>query len=129
MTISHFKILKWTKLLDRIEIINEKIKRERESTGTVDLKILFRLSGAPQLLIELNKNRITATPVSRADANIVVTSDLSTLAHIKGKEKRLRAIIWALLTRKLKINGGLFSLIRFYRNLWLIEEIFSEKIS
>jgi predicted N-acetyltransferase YhbS/putative sterol carrier protein len=128
-TISYFKILNWSKLLNRIEIINEKIKNERVHIEKADLKVLFRLAGAPHLFLELGKDGIKAAQTSDARADIVLTTDLSILAQIKGKKKRVRAMIWAVLTRKLKIRGGLFSLVKFYQNLWLVEEIFSEKVS
>jgi len=123
-TLSYFKILNWTKLSSQIEKTKETLKGKN-----VDLKIMFNLLGAPQLLIELTKNKIKIAQAPFANADIVVNGDLSTLAHIKSKKNKSRAVIWALLTRKLQIKGNIFSLIKFYKNIWLIKEIFSVKIS
>lgn len=130
-TISYFKLLSWGKLRNRVEGVNEKIKNEKErleKLSSVDLKILFQLSNVPQLFLELNRNGIKVSDGDPRSADVVVTSDLSTLSILKKKEGRKRNLIWALLTRKLKIKGGLLNLFRFYRSFWLIEEIFSGKI-
>ena len=125
--VSYFKLLSWSKLKDRIEILNEKIEKERFEN--FDLKIRFHLFGAPQLLLELNKNGVRVSERNFRNANVTIISDLSTLSVLKEKKNRKRNLIRALLTGKLKIKGSLFSLFRFYRSFWLIEEVFSEKIS
>lgn len=125
-TVSYFKLLSWRKLKDRIKILN-KIKRKR--LEKLDLKIRFHLFGAPQLLLELNKNGVRVSERNFRNANVTIISDLSTLSILKEKKNRKRNLIRALLTGKLKIKGSFFSLFRFYRSFWLIEEIFSEKIS
>jgi len=126
-TVSYFKLLSWSKLNDRIKVVNENVNRER--LEKVDLKIRFQLSGAPPLLIELGKNGVKVSERDFKNANVTFTSDLSTLSILKEKKGRKRNLIRALLTGKLKIRGSLFNLFSFYRSFWLIEEIFSEKIS
>lgn len=126
-TVSYFKLLSWRKLKDRIKILNEKIEKERFEK--FDLKIRFHLFGAPQLLLELNKNGVRVSERNFKNANVTIISDLSTLSILKEKKNRKRNLMRALLTGKLKIKGSFFSLFRFYRSFWLIEEIFSEKIS
>jgi len=126
-TVSYFKLLSWRKLRDRIKIVNEKIKRKR--LEKLDLKIRFQLSGATQLLLELSKNGVMVSERNFKNANVTIISDLSTLSILKDEKGRKRKLIRALLTGKLKIKGGLFNLFRFYRSFWLIEEVFSGKIS
>lgn len=126
-TISYFKILNWSKLISRIDTTNKQTKKQSNTSKKGSLKVLFNLSGAPQLLIELDQENVKATQCSHQSPNVVLTSDLSTLARIKTNKKRFRAIIWALLTRKIKISGSLFDIIKLYKNFWLIEQIFSEK--
>jgi len=128
-TVSYVKLLSWRKLKDRIKIVNETIKNEREGLERLDLKIRFQLSGAPQLLLELSKNGVRVSERNFKNANVTVISDLLTLSILKEKKSRKRNLIRALLTGKLKIKGSLFNLFRFYRSFWLIEEVFSGKIS
>jgi len=107
--------------------LNEKIEKERFEK--FDLKIRFHLFGAPPLLLELNKNGVRVSERNFKNANVTIISDLSTLSILKEKKNRKRNLIRALLTGKIKVKGGFFSLFRFYRSFWLIEEIFSGKIS
>ena len=128
-TVSYFKLLSWSKLKDRIKVVNEKIKSEKEKLEKLDLKIRFQLSGAPQLLLELSKNGVRVSERNFKNANVTVISDLSTLSILKKKKCRRRNLIRALFTGKLKIKGSLVNLFRFYRSFWLIGEVFSGKIS
>jgi len=109
--------------------VNEKIKIERDRLEKLNLKILFQLSGAPQLLLELSQSGVRVTEDNFKNANVTVISDLSTLSILKEKKSRKRNLISALLTGKLKIRGSLFNLFKFYRSFWVIEEVFSGKIS
>jgi len=128
-TISYFKLLSWSKLKNNIKAVNEKIKHESKRLEKLNLKILFQLSGAPQLLLKLSKKGIEDGETDLQNADVIVIGDLSTLAVLKGREGRIRNLLKALLTRKLKIKGGLFSILKFYRSFWLVEEIFREKVS
>jgi len=126
-TVSYSKVLSWSKLKDRAEVVNEQINSERFEK--FDLKIRFQLSGAPQLLLELSKKGVRVSDGNFKNANITIKSDLSILSMLKKKKWRKRNLIRALLTGKLKVKGSLLNILRFYRSLWLIEEVFSEKIS
>ena len=131
-TVSYFKLLSWSKLKNNIKAVNGKLKREKErleKISKLDLKIRFQLSGAPKLLLKLSKKGVEAGERDLKNADVIVTGDLSTLTVLKEKKNRIRNLSKALLTRKLKIKGSLFNLFRFYRSFWLIEEVFSEKIS
>ncbi len=128
VTTSYFKLLNWSKLESRINIVNEEVKNERKLPKT-NLKILFEIYGAPPLFLELNEKGIIVGKGDTEKENVTVVSDLSTMFILKENRGRLRNLIRALFTRKLKIKGNLPNLIRFYRNFWLIEKIFSGKIS
>jgi len=130
-TISYFKLLSWNKIINNEKAVNEKIKREKkkfEKLSKLDLKILFQLSGAPQLLLRLTKKGIEVCETNLKNADVTVIGNLSTFAALKDREGRIRNLLKALLTRKLKIKGSLFSFFKFYRSFWLIEEVFSEKV-
>ena len=126
-TVSYFKLLNWSKLKDRIKVVNKKIEGER--LEKLDLKIRFQLFGAPELFLELSEDGVRASEGNFKNANVTIMSDLSTLSILKEKKNRKRNLIRALLTGKLKVKGSLLNLFRLYRSFWLIEEVFSGKIS
>ena len=126
-TISYFKILDWSKLISKINVANK--QKQCPASKRRGLKVLFNLSGAPPLLLELYQEKVEPSQCSDPNPDVVLTSDLYTLSSIKANKKRLRALFWALFIRKIKIRGNLLNIIKLYKNFWLIEQIFSEKIS
>jgi GNAT superfamily N-acetyltransferase len=131
VTVSYIKILKWKELENRINVLNREIRNNAEKFGRLpksELTILFRLLNTPQLLLSLSKKGIAIYEAGSEKARVTVTSDFTTLAKIKKKEHRMYHLFAALVTRKLRIQGSLVSLFRFYRNLWLIEDVFSQRL-
>lgn len=130
-TVSYVKILKWKELEKRIGIMNHEIRNDAEKFDRLpksELTILFRLLNTPQLLLSLSKKGIEIYEAGSKKAKVTVTSDFTTLARIKKSEHRMYHLLAALVTRNLKIRGSLVSLFRFYRNLWLIEDVFSQRL-
>ena len=127
-TISYLKLLSWKKLRENVKVINERLKEERK-LPKADLKIMFKIFGAPNLFLELGKDGVKASEKEFGKVDVTIISDLSTLSEIKEKKGRARDLLKALFTRKLKVKGGVFNIFKLYRSLWLIKEIFSGKIS
>jgi len=131
MTVSFVKILKWKELENTITVLNKEIKSNKEKSDRLpktELTILFLLLNTPQLLLSISKKGIGIYEAGSKKAKITVKSDFATLAILKRREHRIYHLLTALLTRKLKIQGNLISLFRFYRNIWLIEDVFSQRI-
>lgn len=89
-----------------------------------DFTVVFHVSGAPPLTITVNKGRIEASEESIEDAPLKITTDFATLTALRRRERRMRRFLKALLERKLKVKGSLFSIIKLYQNLHTLEEIF-----
>jgi len=90
-----------------------------------NLNILFQLPSAPQLLLKLSRKGIEVCEVDVCIADVIVKSNVSTLVVLKQKKHRMYNLLKMLLTRKLKIQGGFIDLCKFYRSLWILEEVFS----
>ena len=127
-TVTYAKRLNWKKVMRRINEINGKMESKRGTNGKMsklNSKIAFCVSGAPPLTITINRERIEAIEENIEDADVKVESDLATLITLQKRKNRARRLLKALLTGKLKVRGGLFSIWRLYRNFHLLEEIFS----
>lgn len=130
-TVSYVKILKWKELEKKLGVLNQEIKKNAEKLEELpksELTILFRLSNIPQLLLSFSKKGIEVDVAGAKNANVTVRSDLTTLARLRKKKRRTYHLLTALATRKLKIQGSLVNLFRFYRCLSLIEDVFSQKL-
>jgi hypothetical protein len=112
-----------------VKVVNEKIKNESERLEKLNIKIRFQLSGVPPLFLRLSKDGVRVNEGDLENADVTVISDSSTFSILKEKKNRKRNLIKALFTRKLKIKASPSNLFRFYRSFWLIEEVFSGKIS
>jgi predicted N-acetyltransferase YhbS len=130
-TVSYLKLLSWRKVKDSVEKVNEKLKVEGKNLKLPKsgLKVMFQISSAPSLLLKLSERGVEVFEGVSENANLTVVSDLSTLSVFKEGKGNVWNLIKALLKRRLKIKGSFSNLIRFYRNFWLIKEIFSGKIS
>jgi len=128
-TVSYFKLLSWKRLMKHIASLNERIRKEesKENLSKQNLKIFFNISNAPLLILSFHGNRIEIEEDFCEDADVTISGDLSTFISLKEK-KDIGNLIKALITRKIKVKGGLFSLIRLYRHIQLLREIFSVKI-
>jgi predicted N-acetyltransferase YhbS/putative sterol carrier protein len=130
-TTQYFKLLNWSRMKNRVKIVNEKTRKDKtrsEKLPNSDLRVLFKLSDAPGLLLEIDQNGIRASEEELENPNIILTSDLATLYAFRERKGRLWKLTKALLKRRLKIKGGLFSFLRFYQSFWLIEDVFDERI-
>lgn len=130
-TVSYVKLLNWNELKKRVNALSQEIqanKEKLEKMAKLDLTVLLELPSAPRLLLRLNNNMIEVDETHLKNPKVILRSDLYTLTILKKRKGRIRNLLKALLTGKLKIRGSLMDLFRFYQNLWLIEEIFSKKI-
>jgi hypothetical protein len=110
-----------------VEEANMNTGRNGESGGKSvkrNLKVVFYVLGAPPLTIALNQGRIEAFQGDVEGPALRVKSDLATFGHLRRKEKRMRRLVKALLTRRLRVRGSLFDIVSLYQNLPLLEEIF-----
>ena len=133
-TVFYFKILNWNKLKANAQILNEKISAGnfKDKLSDFHLNITFKISDAPPLSISMTERGVIVdrkTDASKRDADITISADLATLQQVGAKQKRLRNVFKALLTRKLSVKGSLLNLLTLYRNIWILQEIFSRKIT
>ena len=133
-TAYYLKILNWKEVEANVRRFNSQIAagKFRDRLSKFELKILFNFSNAPQLYLHMTENGIAVGEKNQdyeKTADVVIAGDLSTLQKIKIKKKRLRNVLTALITGKLKIKGKPRKLHCFYQNLWILQEIFSRKIT
>jgi predicted N-acetyltransferase YhbS len=130
-TVAYVKLLNWNELKKRASVLNWRMKVSKDKFRDLpksDLTILIRLPNAPVLLLKLRRGRIKVSGADSGKANIRLESDLSTLAILKRRKHRVYNLLKMLLLRRLKIRGSIIDLFRFYRSLWILEEIFSQKV-
>ena len=132
-TVFYFKILNWNKLEANTRILNEKISAGNFKYRLTDfhLRLHFKISDAPPLHLYMTEKGVTVEGkmgLTTRDADITISADLKTLQQVGAKQKRLRNVLVALLTRKLRISGSPKKLLTLYRNLWLLQEIFGRQI-
>jgi GNAT superfamily N-acetyltransferase len=117
-TVTYCKRWSWKQFIRRVEEVNMKT----DPKG--NLKFVFHVLGAPPLTIALNQGRIEAFQGDIEGAAVRIKSDLATLGHLKRKERRMRKLVKALLTGRLRVSGSLSGIIHLYQNLHLLEEVF-----
>jgi predicted N-acetyltransferase YhbS len=129
-TLRYCKRWSWKNLVERVKEINSacalNLSQENgfKRRTRDDLTVVFQVLGASPLTIVVNKGRIEALEESIEDAPLKITTDLATLTALSRREKRMRRVLKALLERKLKVRGSLFSIIKLYRNFHTLEAIF-----
>lgn len=125
-TLRYCKRWGWKNVVERVKEINVNLGQEDgfNKRATDNFAVVFYVSGASPLTIVVNKGRIEALEESIEDAPLKVTTDLATLTALSRRERRIRRFLKALLQRKLKVKGSLFSIIKLYHNLYTLEEIF-----
>lgn len=125
-TVRYGKLWGWKSVVGRVKEINMNLGQEEafNRRAADNFAVVFHVLGAPPLTIAVNKGRIEASEESIEDAPLKVTTDLATLTALRRRERRMRRILKALLERKLKVSGSLFSIIKLYQNLHTLEEIF-----
>jgi len=131
-TASYIKILNWRKVKENAKLLNEEIRagKFRSRLAGFELKVLFKIVNAPSLCFHIAEDGIQ---VSEGDecpetADIVVRSDLATLQKMNCKRGRKTNLFRAALTGQLKFRGKTSKLLSFYRNLWIIEQLFSRRV-
>jgi GNAT superfamily N-acetyltransferase len=117
-TVTYCRRWSWKQFIRRVQGLNMKT----DVAGK--FKFVFHVLGAPSLTIALNQGRIEVLQGDVEGAVVTIKSDLATLGHLKRKERRMRELIKALLTGRVRVSGSLSGIIRLYQNLHLIEEIF-----
>lgn len=128
----YFKILHWRKLEANVHRLNEQIAagKFKDRLSKFELNVLFKISNAPQLHFSLTETGITVGEIGQSHnrkPEVTITADLDTLQKVGSRKRRYLNIFKALLTGKLKINGSPRKLIALYKNIWILQEIFSQK--
>lgn len=131
-TTSYVKILNWRKVKENARILNEEIKvgKFKNRLTGLKLKVLFKIVNAPALSFYIAEEGIQVGEGDECfeEADIVVWSDLATLQKMNSKRGRKTNLFRAALTGKLKFRGKTSKLLDFYRNLWIIEQLFSRRV-
>lgn len=125
-TLRYCKRWSWKNVVERVKEINMNLGQKDgfNRRATDNFAVVFHVLGASPLTITVNKGRIEALEESIEDTPLKVTTDLATLTALSRRERRIRRFLKALLQRKLKIKGSLFSIIKLYHNFHTLEEIF-----
>ena len=132
-TVSYVKILNWGKVKENARLLNEEISagKFKSRLAGFELKVLFKIDNAPALCFYIAEEGIQVSEGDDGcfeDADIVVCSDLATLRQMYRKRGRKTNLFRATLTGKLKFRGKISKLLSFYRNLWIIEQLFSRRV-
>jgi predicted N-acetyltransferase YhbS len=132
-TTFYLKILHWRKLKENVQRLNEQIAAGKfgESLPKTELKVAFKIRNAPQLSftmsgkgVEVKENELCC----EKDSDITVQADLATLEKVGSRKNRMWNLFAALLSGKLRIRCKPTKLVVFYRNLWILKEVFGKKI-
>ncbi|MCD6240492.1 GNAT family N-acetyltransferase [Candidatus Bathyarchaeota archaeon] len=132
-TAQYTKVLNWRKVKRNVEQLNEEIRSGKfgKNLPKSDLKVLFKISAAPPLCIYIKKDGLVVDDSRDLsdDADIMVSGDFSVFNRIKMSKRRKWSFLKALLTGKLKIKVKLTKLFSFFDTLWILEKVFSEKMT
>ena len=132
-TAQYTKVLNWRKVKRNVERLNEEIRSGKfgKNLPKSDLKVLFKMSAAPPLCIHIKKDGLVVDDSRDLsdDADIMVSGNFSVFNRIKMSKRRKWSFLKALLTGKLKIKVKLTKLFSFFDTLWILEKVFSEKMT
>ena len=132
-TAQYTKVLNWRKVKRNVKRLNEEIRSGKfgKNLPKSDLKVLFKMSAAPPLCIHIKKDGLVVDDNRDLsdDADIMVSGDFSVFNRIKMSKRRKWSFLKALLTGKLKIKVKLTKLFSFFDTLWILEKVFSEKMT
>ena len=132
-TAQYTKVLNWRKVKRNVKRLNEEIRSGKfgKNLPKSDLKVLFKMSAAPPLCIHIKKDGLVVDDSRDLsdDADIMVSGDFSVFNRIKMSKRRKWSFLKALLTGKLKIKVKLTKLFSFFDTLWILEKVFSEKMT
>lgn len=132
-TTLYLRILHWRKLKENVQRLNEQISAGKfgERLPKNVLKVTFKIPNAPQLgftisgkEVEVSENELSC----EKDTDVTITADLATLEKVGSINNRLWNLFAALLSRKLRIKCKPIKLFVFYKNLWILKEVFGRKI-
>ena len=126
-TVTYSKRWSWKQFIRRVEEVKMNVGPRdgfRGESHKRTVKIVFQVHGAPPLIIALGQGRIEAFEGNAEGVDLRVKSDLATLARLRRKDKRMRHLLKALLTGRLRISGGLLGIIGLYQNLDVLEQVF-----
>jgi predicted N-acetyltransferase YhbS len=131
-TVSYFKILNWKKFAECASLLNAQIAsgKFKHRLSKFKLSVLFKISDTPPLNFSMSeKGIVVGEKEQNSKVDVTVTGNLSTFQKVRMAKKRQRAVFKALLMMKLRVRGKPKQLITFYKNMWLIQEILSRKIT
>jgi GNAT superfamily N-acetyltransferase len=129
-TVLYKKILNWNKVKMNASKFNERVKRGEfgNRLAMVDLTVTFKVHGAPPLCLHLDGKGVE-TDASMESADLTISSDMATLSRIKGGRSGLRALIWTLLTGRLRFRGDVRKMLAMRKNMWVFREILDRRIT
>lgn len=132
-TVCYMKVLSWKKVRENATVFSQAVKLGQfgKRLDNVDLKVLFRIHGTPSLRLHIGKDGVEAEEgvLSSKCADVVVASDMLTLSKIRVKDNRKWVFLKAMFTGKLRVRGKLTKILSLYRNMWVLQEILSGKIT
>jgi predicted N-acetyltransferase YhbS len=133
-TISYFKILSWKKLKNNAATLNMQIAsgKFREKLPNFELKVFFRIYNAPSLYLHMSEKGVEVEErqdFHEKDADVVIVGDLAAFEKVSSKKNRRWNFLRAFFTRELKIRGSVSGFLGFYKCVWMLEEIFSKKVT
>lgn len=130
-TALYTKILNWNKVRSSAGAFSQRAKAGEfgDRLSKVDLTVVFKVRGAPPLLLQVNQDGVKFN-VSGVRADVTVSGDVATLALIKGEGGGgMRSLVRAVLTRRLRLSGSLWKMYALYRCMWVFREVFSGKMT
>lgn len=133
-TVTYTKVLNWNKVEENTSSLNQEMQSPKfgRNLEGINLGVLFKVKCTPPLFLRLADGKIEVHQKDAAlkqNADLVIVSDIVTLSRIKRKEGGIWGLLKALLSRKLRVKGGLRKIFDLYRNLWVLQEVLGRKIT
>jgi len=133
-TAQYTKVLSWKKVKENVDLLNEEISSGRfgKKLPKKGLRLLFKMSAAPQLLIHIEENCLAvdySSSISEKNVDVVISGDLSVFNKIKMSKMKKWSFLKAFFTGKLKIKAKLTKFFSLFSVLWIFEEVFSRKMT
>jgi len=127
-TTRYTKVLNWSKLKKRLEILNRRLSTDnvfKEKMSSLKIKAVFKIGEAPVLPLRIDERGVEVNEAVIENTDVTFRIDLATLQSIGGAKHKTLRLIKAFLQGKLKVTGKLSTIVRLYRNFWIFREIFS----
>ena len=117
-TTMYMKFLNCRRLKEKFQLINEAIESRKELQRELDglnMRIVFRLRGAPAFSINLASNQIDLVEGELETADAIVEGDFPLFSSAMEGKRGASGLIKALLTRKLKVKKGKLKVFKLFK--------------